>query len=247
MINPMSPIIGNQLYTNWAGVNWIPLTNLTLFYAAFSIAVPLILVELLFPESKGRRLLGNRGMTVTGGAYGLTVFVLTFFLGDPYVPSLGVDFFLVAYASVFIAAAYLVPRSFLQAKGERPDRLERNFFLLGLGFMGGFFLIYGNLAPGGGFVAHLLSWPVTAILIVPLGGLAAWYLVKHAGRSGNDLAKIDFLLGLMLFFIPIDVILEFGGDVGVLVFTALVIGILIRLHQRVKQAYGSLLISHPRV
>jgi hypothetical protein len=247
MINPMSPIIGNQLYTHWTGVNWVPLTDLTLFHAAFSIAVPLILVELIFPGTKGHRLVGKRGMTVTGGVYGLTVFLLTFFLGDPYVPSLGVDLFLVAYASVFIAAAYLVPRSFLQAKGERPDRLERNFFLLGLGFMGGFFLIYGNLAPGGGFVAHLLSWPVTAILIVPLGGLAAWYLVKHAGRSGNDLAKIDFLLGLMLFFIPIDVILEFGGDVGVLVFTALVIGILIRLHQRVKQAYGSLLISHPRV
>jgi len=40
--------------------------------------------------------LGNRGMAVTGGLYGLTVFLLTFFLGDPYVPSLGVDIFLVA-------------------------------------------------------------------------------------------------------------------------------------------------------
>src|SRR5438309_3994936 len=88
MINPNSPIIGNQLYSNWEGVNWVALTNLTVFHAAFSIAVPLILVELLFPETKGRRLLGNRGMAVTGGLYGLTVFLLTFFLGDPYVPSL---------------------------------------------------------------------------------------------------------------------------------------------------------------
>ena len=244
VINPLSPIIGNQLYTHWAGVNWIPLTNLTLFHAAFSIAVPLILVELLFPETKGRRLLGNRGMIVTGGVYGLTVFVLTFFLGDPYVPSLGVDFFLVAYASVFIPAAYLVPRSFLQAKGERPDRRERNFFLLGLGFMGGFFLISGNLAPGGGFVAHLLSGPVTAVLVVPLAGFTAWYLAKHAGRSKNDLVKIDFVLGMMLIFIPTDVILEFRGDVGVLAFTALVIGILIRLRRRAKQAYSSHPISH---
>jgi hypothetical protein len=244
MIDPMSPIIGNQLYTNWAGVNWIALTNLTVFHAAFSIAVPLILVELLFPETKGRRLLGNRGMAVTGGLYGLTVLVLTFFLGDPYVPSLGVDLFLVAFASGFIVAAYLVPRSFLQAKGERPDRRERNFILLGLGFMGGFFLISGNLAPGGGFVAHLLSWPVAAVMVVPLAGLTAWYLVRHAGQSENDLVKIDFVLGMMGIFVPIDVLLELGGDVGVLVFTAAVFGLLLRLRQRFKHVEKSLAVSH---
>jgi hypothetical protein len=239
MINPMSPIIGNQLYSHWAGVNWVPLANLTLFHAAFSIAVPLILVELLFPETKGRRLLGNGGMALAGGVYGLTAFLLTFFLGDPYVPSLGVDLFLVAYASAFIVAAYLVPRSFFQAKRERPDRRERNFILLGLGFMGGFFLISGNLAPGGGFVAHLLSWPVTAVMIVPLAGLTAWYLVRHAGQSQDDPVKIDFVLGMTLVFVPIDVTLELSGDVGVLVFTAIVIGLLIRLRQRYQHVEKS--------
>ena len=157
MIDPTSPIIGNQLYSHWLGVNWVALTGLTLFHAAFSIAVPLILVELLFPETRGRRLLGSPRAAVTLAVYGLTVFLLTFFLGDLYVPSLGVDVFLVAYASAFIAAAYLVPRSFLQAKGERPDRRERNFLLLGVGFMGGFFVISGNLAPGGGLVADVFS------------------------------------------------------------------------------------------
>jgi hypothetical protein len=159
------------------------------------------------------------------------------------VPSLGVDIFLVAYAAAFIVAAYLVPRSFLQAKGERPDRRERNFILLGLGFMGGFFLISGNLAPGGGFVAHLLSWPVTAIVILPLAGFIARYLVRHAGQSENDLVKIDFVLGMMSIFVPIDVILELGGDVGVLVFTTTVIGLLIRLRQRFRHGKKSLPVS----
>jgi hypothetical protein len=239
MINPMSPIIGNQLYSHWTGVNWVALTNLTVFHSAFSIAIPLILVELLFPGTKGRRLLGNRGMAITGSVYGLTVFLLTFFLGDPYVPSLGVDLFLVAYASAFIAAAYFVPRSFLQARGERPDRRERNFILFGLGFMGGFFLISGNLSAGGGFVAHILSWPVTAALIFPFAGQTAWYLVKHAGQSQNDLVKIDFVLGMILVFVPIDIALELSGDVGVLVFTAIIIGLLIRLRQRSQRVEKS--------
>src|SRR2546426_567543 len=215
------------------------LTGSTPILAAFTIAIPLILVELSFPETKGRRLLASRGLTLTGVLYGLTVFVLTFFLGDPYVPSLGVDLFLVAYASAFIIAAYLVPRSFLQAKRERPDTRERNFILLGLGFMGGFFLISGTLAPGGGFVARLLFWQVTAVMIVPLAGLAAWYLVRHAGQSENDLVKVDFLLGITLVFVPIDVLLELGGDIGVLAFTAIIIGTLIRLRLRVKRTYQS--------
>src|SRR5207245_11582838 len=81
MIDPVSPIIGNQVYSNWAGVNWVALTNLTVFHAALSIAVALILVELLFPETKGRRLLGDRGMAVAGVLYGLTLFLFTVFVG----------------------------------------------------------------------------------------------------------------------------------------------------------------------
>src|SRR6266849_9119200 len=187
MINPNSPIIGNQAYSHWMGVNWVPLASLTVFHSAFSIAVPLLLIELLFPETKGRRLLGNVGLAITMVLYGLTVFVLTAWLGDPYALTLGVAVFLTAYASVFILAAYKVPRSFLFARGEKPDRRELNFFLLGLGFMIGFFIISAGLTPIGGLTHNLLPWPVPDLLFVPLAGLTVWYLVKHAGRSKNDL------------------------------------------------------------
>jgi hypothetical protein len=234
MINPTSPIIGNQLYTHWLGVNWVPLAALTLFHAAFSIAVPLLLVELLFPDTKGRKLLGNFGITITMAVYGLTVSVLTLYLGDPYMLSLGITIFLAVYASAFIIAAYFVPGSFLHARGERPDRRERNFVLLGLGFMVGFFVIPGNLSPGGGLVSHVLTWPVTAALLVPLAGLTAWYLVRHAGRSENDLVKIDFVLGMMLIFVPLSIVRELGGDAGALPFTALILAIMIWLRQQRK-------------
>jgi hypothetical protein len=99
MIEPISPIIGNQLYTHWLGINWIPLVGLTIFHAAFSIAVPILLVELLFPETKGHRLVGNFGLAFTMLVYGLTVFLLTAYVGPHYVPSLGVEIFLIIYAS----------------------------------------------------------------------------------------------------------------------------------------------------
>ena len=234
MIDPISPIIGNQLYSHWAGVNWLPLADLTVFHSAFSMAVPLLLLELTFPETRGRRLLGRMGLATTIAVYAITVLLLSLFLGDPYTPPLYVTVFLAAYASAFIAAAYLAPRSFLGAKGERPDRRERSFLLLGLGFMGGFFLSSGSLNTGW-IVERLLPWPIATVLVLPLAGFTAWYLVKHAGRSGNDLVKIDFLLGMSLVFVPIDILGELGGDTGVLLFTALVLAMLILLRRRVRR------------
>lgn len=245
MINPNSPIIGNQAYSHWLGVNWVPLAALTIFHAGFSIAVPILLVELLFPETKGRRLLRNKGLSITMTLYGLTVFLLTAFLGDPYMITLWVGIFLAVYAATFIVAAYRIPRSLLLARGETPDRRERNFLLLGLGVMIGFFMIGGGLTPLGGLTERFLPWPVTVSLFLPLAGLTAWYLIRHAGRSENHLVKIAFVLGMMIIFVPMDLMLEIGGDVGVLAYTALIFGLLVWLRQRVTPADKTLQASRP--
>jgi len=245
MINPDSPIIGNQAYSHWLGINWVPLAALTIFHAAFSIAVPILLIELIYPETKRRRLLGKIGLPVTLVVYGLDVFLLSIWFGDPYHPPPFPIVFLSVYAAALILAAYLVPRSFLQTKGERPNGGERTFLLLGLGVMIGFFLIGGGLTPLGGLTTLFLPWPATVALFVPFAGLTAWYLVKHAGRSENDLVKIAFVLGMTLIFIPMDIMLEISGDFGVLVYTALIIGLLIWLRQRVKRRYGSVQASQP--
>jgi hypothetical protein len=247
MINPNSPIIGNQAYSHWLGINWVPLAALTVFHAAFSIAVPILLIELIYPETKGRRLLGKLGLPVTLVVYGLDVLLLSVWFGDPYHPPLFPILFLSVYAAAFILAAYRVPRSFLQARGERPDRGQRTFLLLGLGVMIGFFLIGGGLTPLGGLTTRFLPWPATVALFVPFTGLTALYLVKHAGRSQNDIVKIAFVLGMTLIFIPMDIMLEISGDVGVLVYTAVIMGLLIWLRQRIKRRDGSVRASQPVV
>jgi hypothetical protein len=227
MVDPIGSNIGSQLYTHFLGVNWVPLAALTVFHAAFSIAVPLIMVELIFPETRTRRLLGKRGMVVAGIAYILAVFLVSH--GDPFVIPPVVVLFLAAYASAFIVAAYLVPSNFLSVMTEAPDRSERRFGLLGVGFMGGFFLIdiLGS---------HFLPWFVAAVLFLPLAALTALYLVRHAGRTGNEIAKADFILGMVATFLPIDVIQELRGDVGVLVYFGAVLALLLWLRRRTKSA-----------
>ncbi len=223
MIDPTGSNIGNQLYTHWVGINWVPLAALTLFHAAFSITVPLVIVELLFPEVRGRSLVGKRGLTVTALVYPLAIFLVSF--GDPFVPTLAEMLFLSVYASAFIIAAYLVPQRFLSATGERPDRSERRFLMLGAGFIGCFFLIDV-------LGAHFLPWPVAAALFVPLAILTGLYLVRHAGRGGNEVVKVDFVLGMVLVFVPIDILQELKGDTGVLLYTGFVVALLFGIRRR---------------
>ena len=226
MVDPTGSNIGNQLYTHWLGVNWVPLAVLTLFHSVVSIGVPILLLELLFPETGGRRLLGNVGLGVNIVVYAIAVLLTS--LLDPYVIPLRVDAFLAVYAGAFIAAAYFVPKSFMQAERELPDRGQRYFFLLGLGFLGCFFFLFL-------FGPLFLQWPVVAGLFVPLAVLTGTCLVRHAGRTRNELVKVDFVLGMMVVFIPMDIVLELEGDIGVLVYTGLVFGLLIFLRRRWKR------------
>jgi len=230
MVDPTGSSFGVQLFTHWMGINWVPLSLLTLFHSVFSICVPILLLELLLPETRGRRLLGNIGLGVNVVVYAVAVSLTS--LLDHYVIPLPVDAFLALYAGAFIAAAYLVPKSFMQAEKEQPDRGQRYFFLLGLGFFGCFFLIlyFGPL---------FLQWPVVAGLYVPLAVLTGTCLVRHAGRSGNEVVKVDFVLGMMVVFIPMDILLELEGDAGVLVYTAVIFGLLIFLRRRWKRLHAA--------
>jgi len=52
-------------------------------------------------------------------------------------------------------------------------------------------------------------------------------------RQGNDIVKIDFVLGMLIVFVPLDVIQEFNGDVGVLVYTGFILFLVLRLRGRI--------------
>jgi hypothetical protein len=230
MTDPIGSPVGNQIYDHLIGINWVPLSSLTLFHAAFSITVPLVILELQFPETRGSRLLGKLGFGSVLFAYSIIVVLLSLTpLGNPYKPPISTTIFLSAYAIAFILAAYFSPKYFLAARGRQRNWSELKFVLLGLGFLGSFFVI--------DVVGHLLLWPLQAFLFFPLTILVAYYLTKHACRNGNnDLVKIDFILGTILVFIPIDILLELGGDEGVLLFTGFVVVFVILLRRKILRA-----------
>jgi hypothetical protein len=225
LIDPRGSVLGtSQLYSYWLGVNWVPFVSLTLFHAIFSMGVPILIVELLAPRAKGKRLLGDSGLALTVVIFTLDSLFLIAVAGPHYFPPLPL-LFIAAVGFVYVVAAYLVPRDLLTSIRERPDRPERFYWGIGAGFFAGFFLL-SNLGP------HLLPAAATVVLFLGLGAFCLWLVRRHAGNSQNEVAKVALVLGLVSVLVPMDVLLEIGGDVGVLVVTALTVILLLYLRRK---------------
>ena len=223
LIDPTGSVAGaSQIYSYWMGVNWVPFVDLTLFHAVFSMAVPILLVELLFPRTRGKRLVGSAGLAIALPIFALDSLFLIFVAGPHYFPPLPL-LFITGVGAAYVVAAYLVPKDLIVSTCAHPDRSERFFVGLGVGFFAGFFLLsdFGPRMPAA----------ATASLFVGLAAACLLLWIRHVGLARNEVAKVDLMLGLMIVIVPMDVVLEIGGDVGVLVLTAFVVGLLLYLRR----------------
>jgi hypothetical protein len=72
-------------YGRWVGVNWIWSLELAVYHMVFSIAIPILLVNLLFPKERERSWLSNRALIGIGSLFTLDV-LIGFFLLTAYRP-----------------------------------------------------------------------------------------------------------------------------------------------------------------
>ncbi len=66
------------VYGRWAGVNWVWAVMLTLYHAVVSIAIPIMLVELIYPGQRDEPWLGRRGMRTVSILLGMDVLIRIF-------------------------------------------------------------------------------------------------------------------------------------------------------------------------
>lgn len=152
--NPYHPGLGNlAVYGRLFGVNWVWAEGLTLFHAVFSITIPILLTELLFPARRRDPWLGKRGLRVVGSIFTLVValgsLVFTNFLHQQH-PDYSPPF--IPYLAAIVAVGLLAGRAlrplkasarsevlaFVPPVNHQPPRL---YTLRLLGF-GGIFSIY---------------------------------------------------------------------------------------------------------
>ncbi|MDY7077154.1 MAG: hypothetical protein SXV54_09545 [Chloroflexota bacterium] len=181
-------------YGRWAGVNWVWSLQLTIYHAVFSIAIPILLVELIFPARRDEPWVGRRGMT------GLSLLLLAdvllgFFALTPYRP----PFVPYLLAIVVTVALFLIARRLpARCVTPRPRRMVRPLWFALLGFCATlvFFVIQWVLPEIGQPV------PLTILTSVALVALAAWG-VRQMSRSGawTDEHRLALAGGALMFFV----------------------------------------------
>ena len=214
-------------------VNWVWSVQITLLHAVFSIAIPVLLVSLLFPNRTRERWAGPRALLLLIVLFVLFVVLGFLFLSSyhpPFLPYLAT----LVIAVVLILLARFLPHRITVTKNT--DVMPPLRFGL-IGFLGTLTL-------------YLITWivPTTlvpfwvAILLMLVLVLAIAYAILHMsgnGASWTGRHQIALISGALVFYILMAPVTEFTQrqlDPSGLTFVALVaLGLLYLLNRRIRK------------
>ncbi len=224
------------VYGRWQGVNWVWAEWLIIYHAIFSIAIPITLVELAYPERRNERWIGNKkfvGLVVLLGA--VTVFGY-FFLTD-YRPPFPQYFFSAASVAFLILLAWRIPAN-AGRNGSLQALTPRKLVLVGFLMASTFFLLF-MAGP------YLVSQPLI-LIIIGLGLVIMIFniLKRYKWNEKTLYPKFTLVAGAILFLIALTPLQELDksrpdNTQGMLIvgIIALIMLILLRLKFR-SQMHG---------
>ena len=216
-------------FGRFAGINWVWSTGVLAFHIVLSIGIPLLLLGLALPETRGRSLLGRRGIVLA--FVGVAASTLAenrivyaedhFWLGWPL---LAAGILLIVSFSVM---AYRLPRGLLPPGRERARLSPAIATLVGfVVFPIAFLLEYG-------FVSSPIPPYALIAIEVTSFGLLLEYVRRRLGREGNELALVHLALGFVLWQSVFGVLLTLG-----LPYTLPLVAVAIVFFVRLRRRYA---------
>jgi hypothetical protein len=214
-------------YGHFLGVNWVWSVGVLLLHVTVSIAFPIILLGLALPSTRGRSLIGRRGIAVAFlTLIGSTTFEAVTVYGE-FSFWMGPALFagsLVAIA-LLVLAAYRAPAELGLARPVRATGGPGEMFALGFVlFVIAFVVEYGSAAVN---VAPAVAIAIELLLI---GAWAVW-VRRRLGRVGNEYLLVNLAFGLVLFEGVFGVLITLGLPYT-LPLVALVVVFFVRLRRR---------------
>lgn len=212
--NPAWPDLGaDAFYGRWADVSWVWTVHLTAFHTAFSIAIPILLVHLIFPKSRGGSWLGWFGAALFGGILAATVaggnlfFRTAFQYSPPWLPYLGS---IAAILALLFLARKVRPPAPSPALENKPLPHPIFYWLAGFGTTVALFYAGWGL-PGTAFPPFLT---ILLLLAIAAGIVALLAVSYRRGRQFNDPRKLALAFGGLMFFILFSPITEASAVSG---------------------------------
>jgi hypothetical protein len=218
-------------YGHFAGVNWVWATELALFHAIFSIALPIAAVALMFPGSARVSFLPTRrALAAVGLVFLLTVGAMFVLFNGNEIPAAPVLVATVAAMGLLVYLARVAPATLRSFRGGGAARRSvAHPMLLGAAFVWGFF--------GLSWVAPELV-PVPAMVAAALVGWAVAfgvYIARHSESFERPAVRLDFLLGALTFDLVLASVWGLLGDFAVLPIVAAVLVVGWRLRIRLAE------------
>jgi hypothetical protein len=225
-----TPVDALGQYGHAFGVDWLWALGLTVFHATYSIALPILLTGLIFPNDRDRRWLDRGAVGVTAGAYLFIVVLFSLVVGHGPTPAAFVLFLGIALALIALAA--WVPRDLLSPR-DGPARIG-----------GGPLAVVAALPFAvWTLVLILSSHPVlpaagTAVLVVLVDLGAATVILRSAGTERPEWTKFYLATGMLGILFAWDVIVEFSVP-GILLVTLAFVYLLYWLRRRLIARDGT--------
>jgi len=215
------------VYGRWLDVNWVWAVWLTIYHAVVSIAIPIFLMEWIWPRVRGHPLTSRRGYIASIALLaGATIFINL--LLTPYRPSawhlLGAS--LTVVLLIWAAKRYAgVLWSRLPSRKLPPA--PRVYALAGFGFLMGSFLLYGG-GPFFGVIPVLTALEGAVVLV------GVMFLVRRTSDDPVTWARqrFAFVAGCVGFLIVLAAFLEIAGSRGMAVAGTAFVYLLVRLYRK---------------
>jgi hypothetical protein len=210
------------------GVNWVWSTGVLAFHVIYSIGLPILLLQLALPATRGRSLLGRRGIGLALVSLAAATSVETLIVFGEF------HFWMGAYLlvgslvaiGVFVGLAHRVPRDIWSATTERPVATPWEVGAIGFAFFPlAFALEYGVGSTG-----------VPAALVILLELIAFALLLERIrrtiGRSHNEYLLVNLAFGFVIWQALFGVLLTVG-----LPYTLPLVAVAIIFFSRLRRAY----------
>ncbi|MDO8472708.1 MAG: hypothetical protein Q7T05_02700 [Dehalococcoidia bacterium] len=191
-------------YGRWGGVNWVWAELLSVGHSVYSIAIPILLMELTFPNRRDEHWVSPRCAVVIAVIMALDV-VLGYFGMSKYRPPMGpfLAFAALAAGLVYAAKALDWPGATVTGEPQRPVARPWKFWLVGL--VGGFcFMLHSFSAPNNPEIPPLATVAVSVSIVALCGSI----LIRMSGngQKWRDIHRFSAAAGALGVFIFVALI-----------------------------------------